>query len=705
MWCVENWCGYCRKIRLRKYLYLSVKTGYGREDDFTGRRFFIILALSLTLCTLGAIVAQPSEEWEKTFGGSKDDCGYSVQQTSDGGYIVAGDRDRYYDASIKGTTSSDVWLIKTSPNGTEEWNRIFSASNNERGESVQQTSDGGYIIAGWTLGTEGDGDAWLIKIDSSGNEEWNKTFGGSNSDESQSVQQTSGGGYIIAGFTSSFGAGEGDVWLIKTDSTGNKLWDRTIGGSEFDRGQSVQQTSDGGYIVTGYTNSFGAGEGDVWLIKTDSHGNKVWDKTFGGFDSDYGRSVQQTSDGGYIVAGYTYSLGAGIWDGWLIKTDSAGNKLWDRTIGGSESDYDFSVQQTSDDGYIVTGYTHSFGAGGGDVWLIKTDSAGNEVWNKTFGGSDSNGARDVKETSDGGYILTGWTTSHDAGGTDLWLIKVAPISGTMSSKVAQATVTSKIAPEVEDETSEAPSGAAGPDASGDENRWAEDAESLTIGELAGIMMTDPESIVDEKVTTEGFVYVSTHKASEGVWIMSNLLGEILGENAKYLDPAYVWNYCFGFDSMIIVSTAESDQAYDYGCLPSVQAYGGDEDAWPEAGSVVRIEGSMEKRSVLWKEIGHIFKVDEFLVDKSYSTYKDVARSKEGSEVKMMAVINESRMLSDNTYHYIAAPDFDLYLKIPEMDLPDISLMEIEGTVTYLEGEGGKTKRLITVDDANTVLSV
>jgi len=433
--------------------------------------------------------------------------------------------------------------------------------------------------------------------------------------------------------------------------------------------------------------------------------SEEWEKTFGGSKDDRGFSVQQTSDGGYVIAGGTERTKDNS-DVLLIKTSPNGTEEWGQFFGGSNSDFGQSVQQTSDGGYIVAGYTGSFGAGNNDAWLIKTDSAGNEEWNKTFGGSDTNQAYDVKETSDGGYILTGYTDSHDAGGCDLWLIKVAPASGAILPKAAKTTVAPNAAPEVEDDTSAAPSGATGSeDTSGVDDRWAEDAEPLTIGELAGIMMTDPESIVDETVATEGFVYVSTHDASEGVWIMSNLLGEILGEKAKYLDPVYVWNYCFGFDSMIITSISESDQVYDYGCLPSVQAYGGDEDAWPKAGSVVRIKGSMEKRSVLWKEIGHIFKVDEFLVDKSYSTYEDVAKSEEGSEVKMMAVINESRMLSDNIYHYTAAPDFDLYFKIPKMNLPDISLMEIEGTVTYLEGEEGKVKRLVTVDDANIVLSI
>ena len=205
-----------------------------------------------------------------------------------------------------------------------------------------------------------------------------RTYGGMNDDRAWFVLQTTDGGYIVAGYTNSFGAGSGDVFLVKTDANGNVQWAKTYGGTGGEIAHSVQQTSDGGYIVAGYTTSFGAGWGDAFLVKTDANGNVQWAKTYGSTGDEYIITVQQTSDGGYIGAGATSSFGAGGLDFFLIKTDANGNLQWAKTYGGTglDSVY-YSVQQTSDGGYIVAGYTTSFGAGGEDIFLVKTDANGN----------------------------------------------------------------------------------------------------------------------------------------------------------------------------------------------------------------------------------------------------------------------------------------------------------------------------------------
>ena len=354
------------------------------------------------LLFIGLAWGQVDTLWTKTFGGSNEDGGYSVQQTDDGGYIITG----YTRSFLVGGV--DIWLIKTDSQGQEEWNQTFGGDLGEYGYSVQQTTDGGYIITGSTLSYgNGGANVWLIKTDSNGDSLWTKTFGGDLVDVGYSVQQTENGGYIVTGRTESFGNGGRDVWLIKTDSQGQEEWNQTFGGSASDIGHSVQQTEDGGYIIAGETQSFGNGGKDVWLIKTDSQGQEEWNQTFGGSASDIGHSVQQTTDGGYIIIGT-----------WLIKTDSNGNEEWiNDDISGR------SGQQTVDGLYIIAGSTYSYVYGGMEVWLIKTDCNGDSLWANAFGGYGYDEGHSVQQTTDGGYIVTGLTQSYGNGDTDVWLIK------------------------------------------------------------------------------------------------------------------------------------------------------------------------------------------------------------------------------------------------------------------------------------------
>jgi hypothetical protein len=302
------------------------------------------------------------------------------------------------------------------------WAKKYVGTDQDRSYAVQQTAEGGYVIIGTTESFgAGNSDVWLIKTNSFGNILWTKTFGGTQQESGYSGQQTLDGGYIITGYTNSFGVGESDVWLIKTDSFGDTIWTKTFGGSSIDYGASVQQTIDGGYVIAGYTYSFGVGNCDAWLIKTDSLGNALWIQTYGGAGEDYANSVEQTIDGGYIITGDFFGP-AGSHDIWLIKTDTSGDTLWTKTFGGVGNDNSFSVCQTSEGGYIIAGNTESFGAVLTDVLLIKTDAFGDTLWTKTFGWSGYDVSFEIQRTADSGYIIVGATDSQ--GDSDALLIKI-----------------------------------------------------------------------------------------------------------------------------------------------------------------------------------------------------------------------------------------------------------------------------------------
>ncbi|UCH88104.1 MAG: hypothetical protein JSV49_07505 [Thermoplasmata archaeon] len=354
----------------------------------------------------------------RTYDTAEDDIGHSIWQTSDGGYIVAG-----YTTPYK-SSRRDAWLVKTDAVGSKVWEQFYGGLEDDFGFWVQQTSDGGYIIVGRTESKgAGSSDVYLVKTDSLGNMVWDRTFGGVEYDFGYSGALTSDGGFIIAGGTQSFGAGGADVWLIKTDSGGELEWNVTIGGSKFDKAYGVQQTSDSGYIITGYTWSYGTGEADMWLIKTNSTGFEEWNNTFGGGDLDYGYSVQQIPEGGYIITGYTWSFGSGDNDVWLVKTDSFGVKDWDKTFGGNTRDYGNSIQCTSDGGFIIVAVKVAFGYSDYDIWLIKTKSNGIKEWDRIFDASDSDVGNCVQQTSDGGYVIAGYTDIQNNDDLDMWIIK------------------------------------------------------------------------------------------------------------------------------------------------------------------------------------------------------------------------------------------------------------------------------------------
>lgn len=355
--------------------------------------------------------------FQKTYGGIYFERAWSLQQTSDGGYIITGETASYT------TGYSDVYLIKTNAVGDTVWTKTFGGSGDETGFSVRQTSDGGYIISGETGFGAGDYSVFLIKTDTNGNLVWSKTYGGPGFNYGYCVDQTDDGGYIISGFGENVNGGSvADVYLIKTNANGYPLWRHIYGGVYQDRGYCVKHTTDGGYIITGYTAKNTFGDYDVYLIKTDSIGTLLWSKSYGGYDYDEGKYVLQTTDGGYIIVGLTASFGVGNTDVYLIRTDSTGSVLWSNTYGSFGYDGGISIQPTTDGGFIITGYT-SFGGGPVDAYLIKINPTGGMLWTKNFGGANEEWVNFGQQTTDGGYIIGGYTETFGAGSYDIYLIK------------------------------------------------------------------------------------------------------------------------------------------------------------------------------------------------------------------------------------------------------------------------------------------
>ncbi len=381
----------------------------------------LILLILLNLAFAFQILnSQPEIKWKKSFGGNKTDWAESLIQTKDGGFVVVG-----YTES-KGAGVFDVWLIKTDKFGIKQWDKTFGGNKKDMANCIIQTSDEGFAIAGFTQSKGSGGfDMWLIKTDKKGNWQWDITFGGAEDDEAYSLIQTKDDGFVIAGWSDTKDQSE-DIFLVKTNKNGIKEWDKTFGGENDDEAKSIIQTADGNFAIIGFTESKGAGGEDIWFIKTDNNGNIKWDKTFGGREDDEAYSIIQTNNGNFAIAGWTKSKGNGKEDMWLLKTDKRGNLLWDKTFGGKEFDEAYSLIQTADQGFVLSGVTASNGNGEADIWLIKTDSKGNEIWDKTLGGSKFDKANALIQTKDNGHALAGQTESKNSTESDLWIINLSP---------------------------------------------------------------------------------------------------------------------------------------------------------------------------------------------------------------------------------------------------------------------------------------
>lgn len=303
------------------------------------------------------------------------------------------------------------------------WNQNFGGPEEEHGYAVVEATDGGYAVAGEATSWGNGNEMYLVKADENGAYKWSKTFGGPGEDTAYSICKTPEDGYMIVGDTTTWGE-KGEIYPVMADSNGNYKWSGSYGGSGVDRGRSVTPTKDGGYVLAGDTTSSGNGGSDVYIVKVDSDGKLKGSSAIGGTGNEHGYSATQTSDSGYIVVGDTTTYGNGSTDIYLVKTDKDCNPQWKKTFGGPESEHGYSVAQTTDGGYIIAGDTSSYGNGSYDVYLVKTGSDGSPQWAKTFGGEGNDHGKSVLQTSDGNFLVVGDTASYTNGGSDVYVLKV-----------------------------------------------------------------------------------------------------------------------------------------------------------------------------------------------------------------------------------------------------------------------------------------
>jgi hypothetical protein len=328
--------------------------------------------------------------------------------------------DRDYDLMLTGDTS---------PCAT--WMRTYGGLRDDTVFSMQQTSDGGFIATGRSNSSgAGDDNCWVLKLGASGNIEWQKTYGGADFDAGYAVQQTSEGGFVVGGETRSFGAGGSEFWVLKLNASGAVEWQNAYGGALDDYFWFMEQTLDDGFVLAGVTYSFGASGADAWVLKLAPSGGVEWENRYGSStDSDYALSVQQTSDDGYVVGGHTWSFGAGGNDFWILKLGILGNIEWQRAYGGTSEDWGYFAQQTSDDGFVITGETQSFDAAGRDLWVLKLTDQDNIQWGNRYGGSGDDVGWRIRQTSDDGFIVGGDTLSFGGGNRDFWTLKLDALGG------------------------------------------------------------------------------------------------------------------------------------------------------------------------------------------------------------------------------------------------------------------------------------
>ena len=410
-------------------------------------------------------------EWVKNFGGSGEETAQAIIATTDGGYAILGFSNSM-DGDIVGKTTAvnDYWLLKLDAAGNLEWNKTYGGSKDDRGQSLAQTKDGGYILTGYAMSDDGDGsnnkgfhDNWILKLDASGQIEWEKSFGFSGHDHSYDIIQTQDGGFFFIGFLDITAAradgydekgqfltrhGVGEFWGTKIDAQGNVQWRKYFGGTNNDRAHAVVQSDDGGFVMAGFSESDDfdisdtRGSYDFWVVKIASTGDLVWERSLGGSGIEISYDIAKTTDNGYVITGNTFSndidvsKNNGESDVWLIKLDDNGNLIWEKTFGGTEYDAAQGVFTSLDGGFLIVGNSKSSdldaisNMGENDIWILRANARGDLIWQQTFGGADLDYGFDVIENTDKSLLVVGESASTDfpnlqnKGMSDVIVIKI-----------------------------------------------------------------------------------------------------------------------------------------------------------------------------------------------------------------------------------------------------------------------------------------
>lgn len=352
--------------------------------------------------------------WAKTFGTVYNDYMRFLDIAPDGGFIILGD------TSTSTMEYEDVWLIKLDQRGEVEWHRSLNAGREEIMYWFTRTTDNGLILAGGSTSfAPGPHNGWAVRLDEAGGIVWQRAFGGEGQDHFLSIAPAGGDGFMIAGRTFSLGPNPGNIWLLRLDGGGSIVKEQALDvQNPDDASVSIVGASDGDFLVTGWCG------GDLCVVRTDGEGQVRWVKTYGHSDTEEGRCIEETRDGGFIVAGGIRSEGNGARDVWVLKLDGNGDVLWQKAYGGRQFEGAMSIQETMDRGYCLAGYTSSFGMGWHDVWVLRLDEGGGILWQKTYGGEGTDEAFRIRQTPDRGFIIGARTDSFGAGGSDIWVLKL-----------------------------------------------------------------------------------------------------------------------------------------------------------------------------------------------------------------------------------------------------------------------------------------